>query len=133
MYHDTQGREIEDLEMQNMHRDAREAEKSPLITGQMIHEAFNHVVPTSESRPWADLTPVARSTYHQMATHLNTIAGLPQPCPFCAFYEFEPRPVKEGMQIAGHDACGWCAEANQRADIAEMLLQWLEDEVGGTV
>jgi hypothetical protein len=100
-----------------------------MITGKLIHEAFNSVVPPSQSRSWADLTPAARKTYSQMATHLNTIAGLPQPCPFCAFYEFAPRPVGTIGMIGDIAACNDCVDMNKQADITEMLLEWLEEQL----
>jgi hypothetical protein len=99
-----------------------------MITGKLIHESFNCAVPASESRSWGDLTSVAKKAYGQMAMHLNTLAGLPQPCPFCAFYECAPRPVGTAGTIGDVPACNDCVGMNKQADIAEMLLQWLEEE-----
>jgi hypothetical protein len=97
-----------------------------MITGKLIHEAFQSA--SSTCRSWIDLTPTARKTYSQMATHLNTLVGLPQPCPFCAFYEVAPRPVSATGTIGDIAACDDCVGMNKRADITEMLLQWLEEQ-----
>jgi hypothetical protein len=100
-----------------------------MITGKLIHEAFNNVVSPSDSRSWVDLTLAARKTYSQMATHLNAIASLPQPCSFCAFYEVAPRPVGTAGTIGDIPACNDCVDANKQADITEMLLEWLEEQL----
>ena len=101
-----------------------------MITGQKIHEAFNLVTVNAQStKTWEELSLNARSTYNKMAMHLNELVGLPQPCPFCRFYEIDPRPVGSGC-IGPVGACDECVVTNKAADITELLLEWLEEQEG---
>jgi hypothetical protein len=95
-----------------------------MITPQMVHEAFRSTTPTA--REWPEVSPAAKAAYAKMAAHLNTAAGLRQPCPFCAFYEKPARPVAPGAAIGPVGCCTACGDMHP--DITEMLLEWLEEQ-----
>ncbi len=94
-----------------------------MITGKMIHEAFNAATPDAIHKDWSLVSERAKKRYEVMARELNTAAGLPQPCPFCAFYEKPARPIAPGVAIG---PVGCCAECGAGPDIREVLLDWLE-------
>lgn len=75
MYHDYAGREIEDLEGENMRRDARELahveriQKVTTISARMVHEAFISAEPTAVN--WEQVSDSKKALYEKMAARLN--------------------------------------------------------------